>query len=205
MTNGSLPKPSSTFLTRRSRNQTENSLRRRNGRRTVNRAARRSDRWGSILLGPDHDPGDRAGCLGGAPSGMTGYFYQHQIRIFDYPQWAGPLREALRKTMEGIAAENSIEIEFVRSRKSFRKEDRVRAVPEKGGEHPGRSLHPFGNGAVRQLQALVRQKTHKTYLKPDDGKCLHHSVYFIDEDLGLCWFAATRDWRAHPKPPKGAR
>ena len=30
------------------------------------------------------------------------------------------------------------------------------------------------------------KKTHKTYLKPDDGKCLHYYVYFIDEDWGLC-------------------
>ena len=50
-------------------------------------------------------------------SGMTGYFYQHQFRIFNYPKWAEPWREALRKNMKGIAAENSIEIEFVRSRK----------------------------------------------------------------------------------------
>src|SRR5438046_5540231 len=31
------------------------------------------------------------------------------------------------------------------------------------------------------------KKTHKTYLKPDDGKCLHYYVYFIDPDLGLCY------------------
>jgi hypothetical protein len=24
--------------------------------------------------------------------GMTDYFYEHQIRIFDYPKWAEPLR-----------------------------------------------------------------------------------------------------------------
>src|SRR6266404_9070411 len=33
--------------------------------------------------------------------------------------------------------ENGIEIEFVRSRKSFRKEDRVKQVLSKRGEHPG--------------------------------------------------------------------
>ena len=29
------------------------------------------------------------------------------------------------------------------------------------------------------------KKTGKTYLLPDDGKCLHYYFYFIDEDLGL--------------------
>jgi hypothetical protein len=37
--------------------------------------------------------------------GMTEYFYKHQIRIFDYPKWAEPLREELRANMERIAAE----------------------------------------------------------------------------------------------------
>lgn len=27
----------------------------------------------------------------------------------------------------------------------------------------------------------------KTFLRPDDGKCLHYYFYFIDEDLGLCY------------------
>jgi len=43
---------------------------------------------------------------------MTDYFYAHQLRIFDYPQWLRPLCEAIRKNMERLAAENDIEIEF---------------------------------------------------------------------------------------------
>jgi hypothetical protein len=31
------------------------------------------------------------------------------------------------------------------------------------------------------------KKTHKTYLKPDDDKCLHYYIYFIDQELGLCY------------------
>ena len=87
-------------------------------------------------------------------SGMTGYFYAHEMRIFDYPKWAQPLREALRANMERVAAENGIEIEFVRSRKSFRKEGRVKEVLSNGGAS-GRSVHSVGNGTVRQLQALA--------------------------------------------------
>src|SRR5271157_3475448 len=69
--------------------------------------------------------------------GMTDYFYKHQLRIFDYPKWAEPLRQQLRQNLERIAAENALPIEFVRSRKSFRKEDRVKQILEKRGEHPG--------------------------------------------------------------------
>ena len=46
-------------------------------------------------------------------SGMTDYFYKHQLRIFDYPKWAEPLRDSLRANTERIAAENGIGIEFV--------------------------------------------------------------------------------------------
>jgi hypothetical protein len=30
------------------------------------------------------------------------------------------------------------------------------------------------------------KQTGKTYLVPDDGKCLHYYFYFVDEELGLC-------------------
>ena len=118
-------------------------------------------------------------------SGMTDYFNAHRIRIFDYSRWAEPLREALRQNMERIAADNAMQIEFVRSKKSFRKEDRVKEILGKRGEQPGvvcilSAMEPCGS-----YKPWHDKKTHKTYLKPDDGKCLHYYIYFIDEDLGL--------------------
>jgi hypothetical protein len=118
--------------------------------------------------------------------GMTDYLYKHQLRIFDYPKWAEPLREELRQNMEQIAADNAVAIEFVRSRKSFRKEDRVKQILEKRGEHPGvvcilSALEPCGS-----YKPWHDKTSHQTYLKPDDGKCLHYYVYFLDDDLGLC-------------------
>jgi hypothetical protein len=58
--------------------------------------------------------------------GMTGYLYARQVRIFDYPRWAEPLREAVRENAEHLAAENALQIEFIRRPKSFRKEDKIR-------------------------------------------------------------------------------
>src|SRR5882724_4079655 len=138
---------------------------------------------GALLLRPDHNPGDGTGMV--LRVGMTDYFYKHQLRIFDYPKWAEPLRDSLRTNMERIAAESGIGIEFVRTRKSFRKEDRVKEILERG-EQPGvvcilSAMEPCGS-----YKPWHDKKTHKTYLKPDDGKCLLYYVYFIDEDLGLC-------------------
>lgn len=119
--------------------------------------------------------------------GMTGYLYERQIRIFDYPKWAESLRDSIRENMERVAAENDIEIEFVRSKKTFRKEQRVKEVIEKRGEEPGlvcilSAMEPRGS-----YKPWHNKQTHKTYLKPSDGKCLHYYVYFIDPDLGLCY------------------
>lgn len=119
-------------------------------------------------------------------SGITSYFYEHQIKIFDYSSWAQPLRDSIRENAERLAAENGIEVEFVRSKKSFRKEARVKEILDKRGEHPGlvcilSAMEPCGT-----YQPWHDKRTGKTYLKPDDGKCLHYYFYFIDEDLGLC-------------------
>lgn len=54
--------------------------------------------------------------------GMTTFLQTHQIRIFDYPQWANELREELRANAEKLAAEHGLQIEFVRKVKAFRKE-----------------------------------------------------------------------------------
>jgi len=121
--------------------------------------------------------------------GMTDYFYEHQIRIFDYPRWAEPLRDAIRESMEHMAAENGIEIEFIRSKKNkFRQEKRVQELLDQRGDEPGglvcilSAMEPCGS-----YKPWHDKKTHKTYLKPADGKCLHYYVYFIDPDLGLCY------------------
>jgi len=119
--------------------------------------------------------------------GMTDYLYGHQIRIFDYPKWAESLRDGIRQNMERIAAENGIEVEFVRSKKSFRKEQRVKEILKKRGEAAGlvcilSAMEPCG-----AYKPWHNKTTHKTYLKPDDGKCLHYYVYCIDPDLGLCY------------------
>ena len=119
--------------------------------------------------------------------GMTEYLYTHQIRIFDYPKWAEPLREAIRQNMERLAAESGIDIEFVRSKRSFRKEQRVKEILSQRGEEPGlvcilSAMEPCGT-----YKPWHDKRTHKTYLKSNDGKCLHYYVYFIDEDLGLCY------------------
>src|SRR5262245_44841566 len=58
------------------------------------------------------------------------------VRLFDYTQWAEPLREEIREHAERLAREAGLTIEFIR-RKDFRKEDRIRELLGKRGNHPG--------------------------------------------------------------------
>ena len=59
--------------------------------------------------------------------GMTQYLYAQHIRIFDYPQFAQPLAQAIRENAEAIAAEHGLTIEYIR-KKNFRKEARIEAI-----------------------------------------------------------------------------
>lgn len=44
--------------------------------------------------------------------GMTAYLYANNIRIFDYPRFAEPLRNELRDNAEKIARDNGLQIYF---------------------------------------------------------------------------------------------
>src|SRR5437879_7841242 len=80
--------------------------------------------------------------------GMTDYFYEHNIRIFDYPKWAEPLRDAIRENMERIAAENGIEIEFIRSKKNkFRQGETGQGSARQTWRRAGTGVHSIRHGA----------------------------------------------------------
>lgn len=121
------------------------------------------------------------------PEGMASYLSSHHIRIFDYARFAEPFRDVIRDNAVRIAHENGLEIEFIRKLKSFRKEDRIKAILDKRGLHPG-LVHIFS--AMEPCESYSPwhdKKTGKTFLRRDSGKCLHYYFYFIDPVWGLCY------------------
>ncbi len=118
--------------------------------------------------------------------GMTSYLYARQVRIFDYPRFAEPFREQLRENAERLAGDSGIGIEFLRKR-NVRKEDRVKQILAQRGEHPGLVCVLSAMEPCSTYKPWHDKQTGKTYLRPDDGKCLHYYFYFIDEELGLCY------------------
>jgi hypothetical protein len=118
--------------------------------------------------------------------GMASYLRARNIRLFDYPRFAEPYRDQIRKNAERIAKDSGIEIEFMR-KTSFRKDDRIAEVIKKRGTHPGLVYILSAMEMCHTYRPWHDKKTGKTFLKPDTGKCLHYYFYFIDADLGLCY------------------
>ncbi|MFA6176954.1 MAG: MarR family transcriptional regulator, partial [Phycisphaerae bacterium] len=118
--------------------------------------------------------------------GMSAFLTAQNIRIFDFTQWAEPLREEIRANAEKIAHDNGLKIEFIR-KKNFRKEDRISDIIKQRGTHPG-LIHIYS--AMETCTAYEPwhdKNTHKTFLRTVGGKCLHYYFYFINADLGLCY------------------
>lgn len=118
--------------------------------------------------------------------GMTAYLYANQIRIFDYPRFAEPLRDQLRDNAEKIAQDNGLPIQFIK-KKNFRKERHIKDIIKKRGTQPG-LVHIYS--AMEPCPAYKPwhdKKSHKTYLKASQAKCLHYYFYLIDPKLGLCY------------------
>jgi len=69
-------------------------------------------------------------------AGMTGFLNAHQIRIFDYPRCAEPLRERIRGCAEKLAEAADARIEYI-AKAHNRKEAVVAAVIRRAGMIPG--------------------------------------------------------------------
>ena len=128
------------------------------------------------------------GTLPGAcyAQGMTAFLYARGIRIFDYPRFAEPLREALRERAQELAQSAGIEIEHI-AKAHVRKEEVVAKVLERRGDHPGLVHIISAMEACQSYKPWHDKASGRTYLKPDTGKCLHYYFYFIDPLVGLCY------------------
>ena len=119
-------------------------------------------------------------------AGMTRFLYASGVRIFDYPQFAATQRDRVRERAASLAAEAGITIEHI-AKSHIRKEAVVAKVLERRGEHPGLVHVISAMEACNAYQPWHDKKTHKTFVRPDSGKCLHYYFYFMDAELGLVY------------------
>jgi hypothetical protein len=118
--------------------------------------------------------------------GMTSFLYTNAIRIFDYPQFAATLRDTVRENAAKVAEAAGVAIEHI-SKSCLRKEDIVAKAIARRGEHPGLAHVISAMEACGAYEPWHDKKSHKTFVRPDSGKCLHYYFYFIDAELGLIY------------------
>jgi DNA-binding MarR family transcriptional regulator len=118
--------------------------------------------------------------------GMTRFLYANRIRIFGYPEFAMTLRDRMREAAASLAAEAGVVIEHV-TKSHVRKEAIVAKVLEQRGDHPGLVHVISAMEACDAYKPWHDKQTHRTYLRPDSGKCLHYYFYFVDADLGVVY------------------
>lgn len=121
----------------------------------------------------------------GHAGAMAATLRRRGCRLFDYPQFAEPLRDEIRDHAQRLAADNGLEIDHI-SKKNFRKEERVKEILQQRGEHPG-LVHIFSAmEPCLSYRPWHDKVTHETSLHSRQARCLHYYFYFVDEDLGLC-------------------
>ena len=118
---------------------------------------------------------------------MALHLRNRNIRLFDYPRFAEPLREEIRQNAEQIASKHEVALEFIRSTNSFRKEARIQEIIRQRGEHPG-LVHIFSAmEACPSFEPWHDKSTGRTFLRGREAKCLHYYFYFLSEEFGLCY------------------
>jgi hypothetical protein len=119
--------------------------------------------------------------------GMTGYLSGKGFRIFDFTKWAQPLKDEIRIHAERLAQENGLTIEYVSKPRSFRKEERIKAILAKRGTEPG-LFHIFSAiETCTEYRPRYDKAKGRAFLRAKESKCLHYYFYFIDPELGLCY------------------
>ena len=118
--------------------------------------------------------------------GIQSFLYQHNILFKDYPHFAEKLRNDLKQHFEQIAKAEGFEIEYIRSSKAFRKEERVQEIIEQKNITAG-IVHIFSaTEACSTYRYEFSKNTGKSSLRGDMSKCLHYYIYFLHPTFGLC-------------------
>jgi len=105
--------------------------------------------------------------------GMMGFLSARQIRVFDYPRFAEPLRDRVRDRASELASAAGVTIEHI-AKKHIRKEDVVAKILAVRGDHPGLVHIISAMEACNTYKPWHDKQTHSTFLRPDTGKCLHY-------------------------------
>ena len=123
----------------------------------------------------------------GYADGMTVFFNSRNFKIFDFHKIFALVTDRIKENIEKLAAENGIEIEYVRKVGAFRKDDKIAQILLERGNGIG-LVHIFSQlELIDTFDPWCDKTTKRCYFKPASTKRLVYYVYFIDKLLGLCY------------------
>ena len=117
---------------------------------------------------------------------MTRFLSASGIRIFDYPAVRVDIARPRSRT-GSVRGGRGGGGDRACLQSHIRKEEIVAKVLKQRGDHPGLVHILSAMEACPAYRPWHDKQTHKTYLRPDSGKCLHYYFYFMDAELGLVY------------------
>ena len=92
----------------------------------------------------------------------------------------------MRDRAASLAADAGVTIEHI-AKPHIRKEDVVARVLQQRGDRPGLVHIISAMEACDAYKPWHDKQTHKTFIRPDSGKCLHYYFYVQDAKFGLVY------------------
>ena len=128
------------------------------------------------------------------PEGMEKYLYHHNVRLFDYTEYAKSFRDKMRAHTENLAKSHDLKIINV-DRRGMRKEDVVASELKKREEENVKGLFCIISAmeGCPSYKPQYDKKNNRPYLKYKERQCIHYYFYFMDKYLGLC-FVRVPTW-----------
>jgi len=119
--------------------------------------------------------------------GLNIYLSAHHILLKDFTSYANKLSNQLKEQAKTIAKEEKAEYIY-QNNSRIRKEELIKKQIEKRGKQPGLIAILSCLELDNSFDIYRNKETQKLELVSRKRKCLHIYYYFIDKDLGLCFF-----------------
>ena len=119
--------------------------------------------------------------------GLSQFLYINRILLKEFQSYASELARVLKEYAKGLSDIANVPYIYLNNSKT-RKEQVVKKIIKERGSHPGLVAILSGLEVCKSFDIHKNKKTHKLELVSRLRKCLHIYYYFIDEQLGLCYF-----------------
>jgi len=120
-------------------------------------------------------------------SGLQCYLASHGILLKEFNAYSEKLAQVIKENAKFVAETEGAHYEYLDSPK-IKKEKKVKEIIQRRGDHPG-LVAVFSTLEVdNSFDFHFDKKENKVIIVPRRRKCLHIYFYFIDEELGLCYF-----------------